>query len=139
NRAEPDAEMVVGTNPAMKLAVETARKVAPTPGTVLVLGESGTGKEALARAIHRFAHPGKGAAGRFVAVTCAAVTADQLDDQLFGHRRGAFAGAGRDRDGVFLHAGPGTVFLDEVGEAPPEVQAKLLRVIERKEVLPAGA
>jgi DNA-binding NtrC family response regulator len=135
NRAEPDGDMVVGTSPAMRRAVDLAKKVAPTPSPVLVLGENGTGKELFARAVHRYAQ----AAGRFVAVNCAASPADVLEDQLFGHRKGAFAGADRDRDGVFVHAGAGTVFLDEIGAAPAGVQAKLLRVIEQKEVLPVGA
>ncbi len=139
NREASDGEMVVGKSPAMRQAVEMAKKVAPTPSPVLVLGENGSGKELFARAVHRFAQAGKATAGRFVAVNCAASPADVLEDQLFGHRRGAFAGAERDRDGVFVHAGAGTVFLDEIGEAPPGVQAKLLRAIEQKEVLPVGA
>jgi DNA-binding NtrC family response regulator len=135
NRDVPDGDMVIGQSPAMRRAVEMAKKVAPTPSPVLVLGENGTGKELFARAVHRYSQ----ASGRFVAVNCAASPAEVLEDQLFGHRRGAFAGADRDRDGVFVHAGAGTVFLDEIGAAPPGVQAKLLRVIEQKEVLPVGA
>ncbi|HEY2785876.1 MAG TPA: sigma-54 dependent transcriptional regulator [Fimbriiglobus sp.] len=135
NREANDGEMVVGKSPAMRQAVEMAKKVAPTPSPVLVLGENGSGKQLFARAVHRYAR----ASGRFVAVNCAASPAEVLEDQLFGHRRGAFAGAERDRDGVFVHAGPGTVFLDEIGAAPPGVQAKLLRAIEQKEVLPVGA
>src|SRR5262249_25405242 len=76
---------------------------------------------------------------RFLAVNCAAIPADLLENQLFGHRKGAFTGADRDQAGVFVHAGPGTVFLDEIGELPPGTQAKLLRAIEQKEVLPVGA
>jgi DNA-binding NtrC family response regulator len=139
NRDAGELDMVVGRSPAMKQAIEMARKVAPTPSPVLVLGENGTGKELFARAVHRFAQTPKPTAGRFVAVNCAASPAEGLEDQLFGHRRGAFAGADRDRDGVFVHSGAGTVFLDEIGEAPPGVQAKLLRVIEQKEVVPVGA
>src|SRR5205823_316334 len=78
-------------------------------------------------------------AKRFVAVNCAAIPNDLLENQLFGHRRGAFTGAERDQAGLFLHAGSGTVFLDEIGELPLATQAKLLRAIEQKEILPVGA
>src|SRR5262249_15930407 len=76
---------------------------------------------------------------RFLAVNCAAIPHELLESQLFGHRRGAFTSADRDQTGVFLHAGPGTVFLDEIAEMPPATQAKLLRAIEQKEILPVGA
>ena len=138
NRADgPTPGLIVGTSPAMRQAVELARKVGPTPSNVLVLGESGTGKELIARAVHGF---GRGAdGGRFVPVNCAAIPADLLENQLFGHRKGAFTGADKDSPGVFAHAGAGTVFLDEIGELPLATQAKLLRVIEQKEVFPVGA
>jgi DNA-binding NtrC family response regulator len=128
---------IVGTGPAMVRVLELVRKVAPTRSTVLITGESGTGKELIARAIHE-GTPGADA-GRFLAVNCAAIPHDLLENQLFGHRRGAFTGADRDQAGVFVHAGPGTVFLDEIVEMPPATQAKLLRAIEQKEVLPVGA
>jgi transcriptional regulator with PAS, ATPase and Fis domain len=111
-----------------------ARRVAPTKSTVLIQGESGTGKEVLARYIHAQA---KGE--RFLAVNCAAIPNDLLENQLFGHRKGAFTGADRDSPGVFVHAGEGTVFLDEIAELPLATQAKLLRAIEQKEVMPVGA
>jgi DNA-binding NtrC family response regulator len=130
------ADFVVGASPAMKRVMEIVRKVAPTPSTVLIVGESGTGKEIVARAIHRQA---AGADARFLAVNCAAIPNDLLENQLFGHRRGAFTGADRDQPGVFVHAAGGTVFLDEIGELPLATQAKLLRAIEQKEVLPVGA
>jgi DNA-binding NtrC family response regulator len=132
-------EMVTGRSPAMKQAMRLARKVAPTPSTVLILGESGTGKELMARAIHRFAQAARPTEGRFLAVNCAAIPADLLENQLFGHRKGAFTGADRDAVGIFAHAGAGTVFLDEIGELPLGTQAKLLRAIEQKEVFPVGA
>jgi DNA-binding NtrC family response regulator len=135
NRGE-EASFVAGHSPAMKRLLEIARKVARTPSTVLLIGESGTGKEVLARAIHRQA---ANATQRFLAVNCAAIPNDLLENQLFGHRRGAFTGADRDQAGVFVHAGPGTVFLDEIGELPLATQAKLLRVIDQKEILPVGA
>jgi DNA-binding NtrC family response regulator len=136
-RDEPGA--VLGHSPAMQQVFEVVRKVAPTPSTVLILGESGTGKEVMARATHRLAVEAGRADDRFVAVNCAAIPGDLLENQLFGHRRGAFTGADRDSPGVFVHAGSGTVFLDEVGELPLATQAKLLRALEQKEVMPVGA
>jgi DNA-binding NtrC family response regulator len=133
---EHEAERMVGRSPAMRQVLELVRKVAPTRSTVLITGESGTGKELVARAIHR---QGAGDDKRFLAVNCAAIPHDLLENQLFGHRKGAFTGADRDQPGLFVHAGDGTVFLDEVGELAPATQAKLLRAIEQKEVLPVGA
>ena len=132
-------EMVPGRSLGMKRALELARKVGPTPSTVLILGESGTGKELLARAVHRFGQAARPTDGRFIPVNCAAIPGDLLEGQLFGHRKGAFTGADRDSPGVFRHAGDGTVFLDEIGELALGTQAKLLRVIEQKEVFPVGA
>jgi DNA-binding NtrC family response regulator len=139
NRDAEAGELVTGRSPAMRQALELARKVGPAPSTVLILGESGTGKELLARAVHRFAQAARPTDGRFLAVNCAAIPADLLENQLFGHRKGAFTGADRDSAGVFVHAGQGTVFLDEIGELPLGTQAKLLRAIEQKEVFPVGA
>jgi DNA-binding NtrC family response regulator len=141
NRVVPP-DRIIGTGPAMQRVFEMIRKVAPTRSTVLITGESGTGKELVARAIHDQGgggRPGEPAATRFVAVNCAAIPHELLENQLFGHRKGAFTGADRDQAGVFVHAGAGTVFLDEVSEMPPAVQAKLLRAIEQKEILPVGA
>jgi DNA-binding NtrC family response regulator len=139
NRDAETGEIVVGNSPSMRQAMELARKVGPIPSTVLILGESGTGKELLARAVHRFGQAARPTDGRFIAVNCAAIPADLLENQLFGHRKGAFTGADRDSAGVFAHAGQGTVFLDEIGELPLGTQAKLLRAIEQKEVFPVGA
>jgi DNA-binding NtrC family response regulator len=133
---ELENDCVVGKGPAMKRIFEIVRKVAPTPSTVLLTGESGTGKEIVARALHRQAY---NADKRFLAVNCAAIPNDLLENQLFGHRKGAFTGADRDQPGVFVHAGQGTVFLDEIAEVPLATQAKLLRAIEAKEILPVGA
>jgi len=131
-----DPGEIVGRSPAMQRVFDMVRRVAPTPSTILLTGESGTGKELVARAIHaQGTHP----EGRFLPLNCAAIPHDLLENQLFGHRKGAFTGADRDQPGVFVHAGPGTVFLDEIGELPLATQAKLLRVIEQKEVLPVGA
>src|SRR5579884_2187658 len=147
----PEGERIIGTSAGMAQVFEMVRKVGPTRSTVLIVGESGTGKELVARAIHDGyrrsavgARPGEerpdsGCDSRFVALNCAAIPHDLLENQLFGHRKGAFTGADRDQAGVFVHAGNGTVFLDEVGEMPLATQAKLLRAIEHKEVLPIGA
>jgi DNA-binding NtrC family response regulator len=146
-----ESERIIGKSPGLLQALEMVRKVAPTRSTVLIVGESGTGKELVARAIHAggpLSQPsppggrGQGEGGeapRFVALNCAAIPHDLLENQLFGHRKGAFTGADRDHPGVFVHAGAGTVFLDEVGEMPLATQAKLLRAIEEKEILPVGA
>jgi DNA-binding NtrC family response regulator len=135
NRAY-NVEHMVGRSAAMQTVLAMVRKVAPTRSTVLLVGESGTGKELIARAIH-----GQGArnGARFLAVNCAAIPYELLESQLFGHRRGAFTGAEGAHSGIFLHAGAGTVFLDEIGDIPPATQAKLLRAIEQKEILPVGA
>jgi DNA-binding NtrC family response regulator len=151
-------EQIVGRSAGMVQVFEMVRKVAPTPSTVLIVGESGTGKELIARAIHagcRLSELGgmrseEGAEAnaarqksmperRFIALNCAAIPHELLENQLFGHRKGSFTGADRDQPGVFVHAGNGTVFLDEIGEMPLATQAKLLRVIEHKEVMPIGA
>ncbi len=133
---QASGEMVAGHSPAMQRVLAMIRKVAPTPSTVLLYGESGTGKELLARALHRQSIHSE---ARFLAVNCAAIPNDLLENQLFGHRRGAFTGADRDQPGVFAHAGKGTVFLDEIAELPLATQAKLLRAIEQKEIFPVGA
>lgn len=135
NRSE-QSDPIIGRSHAMQRVLEMVRKVAPTPSTVLLVGESGTGKELIARAIHQ---QGPGAEARFIPVNCAAIPADLLENQLFGHRKGAFTGADRDQVGVFVHAGGGTVFLDEIGELTSATQAKLLRAIDQKEILPVGA
>jgi DNA-binding NtrC family response regulator len=128
---------LVGSSAAMRQVADMVHKVAPTRSTVLITGESGTGKELVARAIHE-GTPGH-EDGRFIAVNSAAIPHELLENQLFGHRKGAFTGADRDQTGVFVHAGAGTVFLDEIAEMPLATQAKLLRAIEMKEVLPVGA
>ncbi|MCE9532481.1 MAG: sigma-54 dependent transcriptional regulator [Planctomycetes bacterium] len=135
---EDETEAVIGHCPAMERVYDFALKVAPTRSTVLILGESGTGKEILARFLHKQSgrEPGQ---GLFLALNCAAIPNELLENQLFGHRKGSFTGADRDQAGIFAHAGNGTVFLDEIGEMTLATQAKLLRVIEQKEVLPIGA
>jgi DNA-binding NtrC family response regulator len=131
-----DAGPIIGASPQLQRVLEVVRKVASTRSTVLIEGESGTGKELIARAIHQ---QSQAAQERFLAVNCAAIPHDLLENQLFGHRKGAFTGADRDQAGVFVHAGGGTVFLDEISELGVPIQAKLLRAIEQKEILPVGA
>lgn len=122
---------IIGESEALKRAVSETQRVAQTEATVLLLGESGTGKELFARAVHHLS-------GRrdkpFVAINCAAIPETLIENELFGHERGAFTGASDRRLGKFELASSGTVFLDEIGELPLAVQGKLLRVIEEKVV-----
>lgn len=130
---EPGA--VIGKSSVMVEVYKTVARVAPTKSTVLILGESGTGKELIARAIHQ--HSPR--AGRpFVAVDCGALTETLLESELFGHVRGAFTGAVTDKKGVFEEAECGTCFLDEIGDITPNMQAKLLRVLQEHEVRRVG-
>jgi len=126
---------VVGRSPAMVEVYKTIARVAPARSTVLILGESGTGKELIARAIHENSPRGK---RPFVAVDCGALTPTLLESELFGHVRGAFTGAVGDTPGLFAEANGGTVFLDEVGDVSPALQAKLLRVLQEHQIRPVG-
>jgi DNA-binding NtrC family response regulator len=126
---------IVGSSPAWRRVVDVATQAAPSMATVLVLGESGTGKELLARYIHERSQRAK---GPFVAVNCAAIPETILESELFGHEKGAFTGAIARRDGRFAKASTGTLFLDEIGELSPQVQVKLLRVIQEGEYEPVG-
>jgi len=132
----PDQGKVVGRSPAMQHVYATMAKVARTRATVLILGESGTGKELIARELH---DQGPDRDQKFLAINCAAIPDELLESQLFGHRRGAFTGAERDTEGLFQRVGSGTLFLDEIGEMNLLTQAKILRAIEQKEILPVGA
>ncbi|MBI5500815.1 MAG: sigma-54-dependent Fis family transcriptional regulator [Deltaproteobacteria bacterium] len=129
-----DRLMVAG--PAMDAAVKLLRAVAPRDTTVLVTGESGTGKEVVARALHALSRRRD---GPFVAVNSAAIPEGLVESELFGHEKGAFTGAAAARAGVFESAAGGTVFLDEIGELPAPVQAKLLRVLQERTVTRLGA
>lgn len=128
-------DSIVGRSKAIQQAVDLARKVAVTDTTVLLTGETGTGKEVFAQAIHQTSPRRSGA---FVAINCGALGKDILESELFGHRAGAFTGASRDQKGLFAEADKGTIFLDEIGEMPLDLQAKLLRVLETHEFLRVG-
>jgi two-component system response regulator HydG len=129
------AGIIAGSEP-MRRILRTVKTVASSNLPVLIVGESGTGKELIAQAIHRNSPR---SAKRFVALNCAAEAENLLEDQLFGHVRGAFTGAEKDREGVFEYANGGTLFLDEIGDMPLKMQAKLLRVLETGEVVRLGS
>ncbi|MEW8576041.1 MAG: sigma-54 dependent transcriptional regulator, partial [Candidatus Thiodiazotropha endolucinida] len=131
-----DALSMVGRSRAMKEIFKTIGLVAKSPASVLITGESGTGKELVARAIHRSSQNPN---GPFVAVNCAALVETLLESDMFGHEKGAFTGAVVRQEGKFSLARGGTIFLDEVGELSPGMQAKLLRVLQYKEFTPLGA
>ncbi len=130
------AKNFIAASQAMRDALELAARVAPLDTTVLVYGESGTGKEFIVRLIH---DQSPRAAAPFVSINCAALTETLLESELFGHVRGAFTGAVRDKAGLFEVAGSGTIFLDEIGEIAPTLQAKLLRALQEREIRRVGA
>jgi len=123
-------EQIIGNSPALEAVLEQVERVAPTDSTVLIQGETGTGKELIARAIHNLSVR---CGCPFVKLNCAAIPFDLLESELFGHERGAFTGAIAQKIGRFELADKGTLFLDEVGDIPPALQPKLLRVLQEQE------
>ena len=126
----------VGTSEAFRDVLGVAEQVAPAESTVLLGGESGTGKELFARYIHL---KSKRVGGPFVPINCGALPEPLLESELFGHVKGAFTGAIRDKEGLFTVAAGGTLFLDEIGDTTPAIQVKLLRVLQEREIIPVGA
>lgn len=128
-------EGIIGESPAIRKVISMIRQVGPSMIPVLITGESGTGKELVAKALH---NQSKRSGKRYVTFNCAGQSESLLEDQLFGHARGAFTGAEKDREGVFEYADHGTLFLDEIGDMPLAMQSKLLRVLESGEVIRLG-
>lgn len=126
---------IIGASRIIQAAIDMSRKVAATDTTVLLTGETGTGKEVFAQAIH---YGGNRKNKSFVAINCSAFSKDLLESELFGHKAGAFTGALKDKKGLFEEANSGTIFLDEIGEMPMDLQAKILRVLETKEFIKIG-
>ncbi len=131
-----DIAQIIGQTLAMQQVFEMIRKVARTKSNVLITGESGTGKELVAHAIHSL---GLESSKRFVAVNCGAIPESLFESELFGHKKGSFTSAVKDRAGLFESARGGTLFLDEIGHMPMNCQIKLLRAVEQKQILPVGS
>ncbi len=136
SKRDADIEGLVGQSPLMLKLCERIKRIAPTPATILLTGESGTGKEVAARALHRMSPR---SSGPFVPVNCAAISAELIESELFGHVKGAYTGAQQSREGLFYYASGGTLFLDEISELPPAAQAKLLRALEERRIRPVGS
>src|SRR6185369_5107066 len=126
----------IGTSKSWLDVLRLAETVAPTESTVLIQGESGTGKEVVARYIHELSQRTEGS---FLSINCGALPESLLESELFGHTKGSFTGAVKDKSGLFTAAAKGTFFLDEIGETTPATQVKLLRVLQHREVIPVGA
>jgi DNA-binding NtrC family response regulator len=136
DRKKDSPEQPIGSSKLWLDALHVAESVAGTDSTVLLQGESGTGKEVVARYIHQLSPRG---AKPFLSINCGALPESLLESELFGHVKGSFTGALRDKDGLFCAAGDGTFFLDEIGETTPATQIKLLRVLQQREVIPVGS
>ena len=130
-----DFENIVGKSPAIKRIYDMIQTVAETDSTVLISGKSGTGKELVARSLH---FKSKRRNKHFIAINCGAIAENLIESELFGHKKGAFTGAISDKEGLIKAADGGTLFLDEVSELPPQLQVKLLRVLQERELTPVG-
>ncbi len=126
---------MLGRSTAMRRIFHLAETYSPTDATIMITGETGTGKEIMAEEIHKHSRRSK---RPFIVIDCAAMAKDLIESELFGHVKGAFTGANSDREGAFEHADGGTVFLDEIGDLAPELQPKLLRVLEKREIRRVG-
>lgn len=131
---KPKEKEMIGKSKIFRDVLKMVEKIAKTDSTVLILGESGTGKELIAREIHAKS-PRR---GEFVSINCGALPETLLESELFGHKKGAFTDAYRDKDGLFKVANGGSLFLDEISETSPSIQVKLLRVLQEKEIVPVG-
>ena len=127
---------IIGNDNKLNEAVSIAVRVAPTDSTIVITGESGVGKDVFARIIHQNS---KRKQNNYIAVNCAAIPEGTIDSELFGHIKGSFTGADKDRKGYFAEADKGTIFLDEIGELPITTQSKLLRILENGEIIPVGS
>ncbi|MCF8031856.1 MAG: sigma-54 dependent transcriptional regulator [Desulfarculaceae bacterium] len=134
-QSQEQGPLIIGQSPQMRRVAEVVAQIAPTGCNVLIMGESGTGKELAARAIHA---QSQCAGGPFVAFNCAALNAELMENELFGHEKGAYTGAGEAKAGLLEAAQGGTIFLDEIGEMPQAMQVKLLRALQEREVLRVG-
>jgi DNA-binding NtrC family response regulator len=134
--AEGAVTRYVGSSEETHKLMDLVKRVAPSDSTILITGESGTGKEVVAQVIHQYSDRAK---NEFVTINCAALPDTLLESELFGHMRGSFTGAVRDKDGLFKIASGGTLFLDEIGDMSPSLQVKLLRALQEREILPLGA
>jgi DNA-binding NtrC family response regulator len=131
-----DLGSIIGKSEEMQKLLDMVRRVAPTDSTILITGESGTGKELIAQAIHLYSRRSE---GPFVSINCGALPESLLESELFGHMKGSFTGAIKNKEGLFKAADGGTIFLDEISETSSAIQIKLLRVLQEKEILPIGA
>ncbi|MBM3324162.1 MAG: sigma-54-dependent Fis family transcriptional regulator [Calditrichaeota bacterium] len=135
-RHRADRLQIIAESPRMKKILEVVKRIGPSDATILITGESGTGKELIAQALHAYSLRSE---APFVTINCGALPDTLLESELFGHTRGSFTGAVRDKEGLFKVASRGTLFLDEIAEMSPALQVKLLRALQEREILPIGA